>query len=93
MPLYRAVVFATRDEAGKAHPELGFRPDIVTDQTAAHDALEGYIPAGFGVAEASALSAVPVSVRRCGSFCGYTRSPHMSLTVALIHSRLRHIDT
>jgi urocanate hydratase len=35
--------------------ELGFRPDIVTDQTAAHDALDGYIPAGYTVAEAAQL--------------------------------------
>ena len=32
------------------HPKLvqdGFRPDIVTDQTSAHDELKGYIPAGY----------------------------------------------
>ncbi|RXK50051.1 urocanate hydratase [Halorientalis pallida] len=30
-------------------------PDVVTDQTSAHDELEGYYPAGFTVAEADAL--------------------------------------
>ena len=32
------------------HPALvkiGFKPDLVTDQTSAHDELNGYIPAGF----------------------------------------------
>ena len=32
------------------HPKLvkdGFRPDVVTDQTSAHDELNGYIPAGY----------------------------------------------
>ncbi|MEF8848665.1 MAG: urocanate hydratase, partial [Candidatus Thermoplasmatota archaeon] len=32
------------------HPQLlkdGFKPDIVTDQTSAHDELNGYIPAGY----------------------------------------------
>jgi urocanate hydratase len=32
------------------HPELvknGFIPDVVTDQTSAHDELNGYVPAGF----------------------------------------------
>jgi urocanate hydratase len=32
------------------HPYLlkqGFKPDIVTDQTSAHDELHGYVPAGF----------------------------------------------
>jgi urocanate hydratase len=37
--------------------EMGFRPDIVTDQTAAHDTLEGYIPAGLSAAAASTLRA------------------------------------
>jgi len=37
--------------------ELGFRPDVVTDQTAAHDALEGYIPAGYSAAAARAVRA------------------------------------
>ena len=32
------------------HPELvkdGFKPDVVTDQTSAHDELNGYVPVGF----------------------------------------------
>ena len=39
-------------------PELarrGERFDLVTDQTAAHDPLMGYVPQGLGVAEAEAL--------------------------------------
>ena len=39
-------------------PELvrrGVTPDVLTDQTSAHDALNGYVPAGFSVAEASEL--------------------------------------
>ncbi|MDG6900825.1 MAG: urocanate hydratase [Nitrososphaerota archaeon] len=39
-------------------PELarrGFRPDILTDQTAAHDPLAGYIPEGLSVKEAAGL--------------------------------------
>jgi urocanate hydratase len=42
----------------EVHPELvrrGFHPDVVTDQTSAHDALEGYIPAGLSVKEAADL--------------------------------------
>ncbi|MEJ2204236.1 MAG: urocanate hydratase [Gemmatimonadota bacterium] len=41
-------------------PELARRgvvPDIVTDQTSAHDPLHGYIPAGLGLPEAAALRA------------------------------------
>lgn len=39
-------------------PELvssGFRPDVLTDQTAAHDPLAGYIPEGLTVQEAADL--------------------------------------
>jgi urocanate hydratase len=35
--------------------EAGFAPDVVTDQTSAHDAREGYIPAGCSMEEAAAL--------------------------------------
>jgi urocanate hydratase len=35
--------------------ELGFRPDAVTDQTSAHDLLDGYVPAGLSLADAAEL--------------------------------------
>ncbi|WP_429662504.1 urocanate hydratase [Bacillus gobiensis] len=35
--------------------ELGFTPDILTDQTSAHDPLNGYIPVGYSLKEASEL--------------------------------------
>ena len=35
--------------------ERGVTPDVVTDQTSAHDPLNGYVPAGLSVAEAAAL--------------------------------------
>lgn len=44
--------------AAEIHPELvrrGITPDIVTDQTAAHDPLNGYYPAGLTKSEADAL--------------------------------------
>lgn len=37
--------------------ERGFVPDIVTDQTSAHDELEGYYPSGYTVDEADELRA------------------------------------
>ena len=42
-------------------PELvrrGITPDIVTDQTSAHDPLHGYVPAGLSLIEADALRTV-----------------------------------
>jgi urocanate hydratase len=44
--------------AAEVLPELvarGMTPDIVTDQTAAHDALTGYVPDGLSLAAAAAL--------------------------------------
>jgi len=44
--------------AADAYPQLlkrGLRPDLVTDQTAAHDPLNGYIPQGLSLEEAAAL--------------------------------------
>ena len=35
--------------------ERGFQPDVVTDQTSAHDLLDGYVPAGMPLAEAVEL--------------------------------------
>jgi urocanate hydratase len=46
---------ANAADALPALHEMSFRPDIVTDQTAAHDALDGYIPAGYEVAAATEL--------------------------------------
>jgi urocanate hydratase len=44
--------------AAEIHPELvklGFKPDIGTDQTSAHDPLNGYYPAGLSMKEADDL--------------------------------------
>src|SRR5262244_2158088 len=44
--------------AADVYPELvkrGLRPDLVTDQTAAHDPLNGYIPQGLSLEAAAAL--------------------------------------
>ena len=35
--------------------DLGFRPDAVTDQTSAHDLLDGYVPPGLSLAQAADL--------------------------------------
>jgi urocanate hydratase len=49
----------------------GFRPDIVTDQTSAHDPLGGYVPAGLSLEEASALRERDPE--------GYQRRSHLSM--------------
>jgi urocanate hydratase len=42
-------------EALPALLKAGFKPDLVTDQTSAHDPLNGYIPAGMTLAAAAKL--------------------------------------
>jgi urocanate hydratase len=44
--------------AAEVYPEIlarGVVPDVVTDQTSAHDLVHGYVPAGFGLEEVRAL--------------------------------------
>jgi urocanate hydratase len=46
--------------AADVHPELvrrGVVPDVATDQTSAHDPLNGYVPAGLDPTQAAALRA------------------------------------
>jgi urocanate hydratase len=53
-----AVSIGVLGNAAETHAELrrrGFRPDVVTDQTSAHDPLEGYVPADLSVREAAEL--------------------------------------
>src|SRR5690606_29042685 len=38
--------------ADKAATDPRYRPDVVTDQTSAHDPLNGYLPAGWTLAQA-----------------------------------------
>ena len=50
----RAVSVGLLGNAADVFPELvrrGVRPDLVTDQTSAHDPLNGYLPGGWNVAE------------------------------------------
>jgi urocanate hydratase len=53
-----AVSIALLGNCAEVEPALlrrGFRPDIVTDQTSAHDPLAGYIPAGLTLEDAATL--------------------------------------
>jgi urocanate hydratase len=53
-----AVSIGVVGNCADALPDLlrrGFRPDLVTDQTSAHDPLGGYVPAGLSLDEAASL--------------------------------------
>jgi urocanate hydratase len=54
----RALSIGLLGNAAEIYPEFvrrGIVPDFVTDQTSAHDPLNGYIPAGYSLEEAAAL--------------------------------------
>jgi urocanate hydratase len=51
----------------------GFTPDVLTDQTSAHDTLNGYVPAGVPLAEAAG--------RRTSDPAGYERRARESIAI------------
>src|SRR5438105_4060223 len=54
----QALSIGVSRNAAEVYPELvrrGFQPDVVTDQTSAHDPLRGYIPSPLSAAEAEDL--------------------------------------
>lgn len=54
----KAISIGLVGNAAEVHPELvkrGIIPDVVTDQTSAHDPLNGYVPAGMTLEEAVEL--------------------------------------
>jgi urocanate hydratase len=57
--------------------ERGIIPDVVTDQTSAHDMLNGYVPAGLSLAEAARLRAADPAAylaRATGSVVTHVRA-------------------
>jgi urocanate hydratase len=64
----RPVSVGLLGNAAEVYPELvrrGVRPDLVTDQTAAHDPLNGYLPAGWTLEQWEKMQARdPAAVER-----------------------------
>jgi urocanate hydratase len=70
----RAVSVGLVGNAADVFPELlaaGFRPDVVTDQTSAHDPLGGYVPSGIEPGDAPAA--------RAGDPTGYVKQARESM--------------
>jgi urocanate hydratase len=54
----KAISVGLLGNAAEVFPEIlkrGIRPDMVTDQTSAHDPLNGYLPAGWSLAKAAEM--------------------------------------
>jgi urocanate hydratase len=76
-------VVANAAEALPALLAMGLAADVVTDQTSAHDPLNGYVPAGLSMEEAAALRAADPSgyvsraresmARHCAAMVAYLR--------------------
>jgi urocanate hydratase len=69
-----AVSIGLLGNCAEVEPELirrGFRPEVVTDQTSAHDPLGGYVPAGISLEEAAGLRATDPA--------GYQRRAYTSM--------------
>ncbi|MBS7780860.1 urocanate hydratase [Acidovorax sp. CCYZU-2555] len=67
----QAVSVALLGNAADVYPELvrraragGLRPDIVTDQTSAHDLIHGYLPRGWSVPQWQAAAHAPAAHAR-----------------------------
>ncbi len=82
----RALSIGLCGNAADIYPELfcrGVVPDVVTDQTSAHDLVYGYVPSGFTVAEALAMRSEPARLiaegrasiaRHVGAMLGFQRA-------------------
>ena len=79
-----AVSIALLGNAAEVLPELvrraqagGMRPDIVTDQTSAHDLINGYLPAGWSVAEWKAAQRDPAQHARLKAAAAQSCAVHV----------------
>jgi urocanate hydratase len=83
----RAVSVGLVGNAADVFPELlgaGFRPDVVTDQTSAHDPLGGYVPSGVAPGDAPGARAQDPTgyvkqaresmARHCEAMVGFQRA-------------------
>jgi urocanate hydratase len=79
--------------AAEIYPELvhrGVRPDFVTDQTSAHDPLNGYLPAGWSLEQAARMrrddpSAVIVAAK-------HSIAEHVRAMLAFHHMGIPTVD-
>ena len=84
-----AVSIALCGNAAEIVPELarraaagGFRPDMVTDQTSAHDIINGYLPAGWSVAQWQAAQKDPAQHAALTQAAGESCATHVKAMLA-----------
>ena len=88
-----AVSVALLGNAGEVLPELlgrGVRPDIVTDQTSAHDPVNGYLPKGWSLAQWEERRASdPKGVERAAKA---SMGEHVRAMLAYAHAGVPTVD-
>jgi urocanate hydratase len=75
-----AVSIGLLGNAADILPELarrGARPDLVTDQTSAHDLINGYLPSGWSVDEWKAAAADPAMHRKLKDAASVSCAAHV----------------
>jgi urocanate hydratase len=84
-----AVSVGLLGNAAEVLPELvkraqagGLRPDLVTDQTAAHDLINGYLPVGWAVDQWQAAQADPSLQARLTAEAGRSCATHVKAMLA-----------
>ena len=86
----RAVSVALLGNAAEILPELvrraqsgGARPDLLTDQTSAHDLVNGYLPAGWSVERWQAAQTNPAEHPQLAQAAGQSCATHVRAMLAL----------
>lgn len=94
-----AVSIALCGNAAEIVPELvrraqagGIRPDIVTDQTSAHDIINGYLPAGWTVARWQAAQKDPAQHAALTKAAGESCAVHVKAMLAFHEMGIPTVD-
>ena len=94
-----AVSIALCGNAAEIVPELvkraqagGIRPDLVTDQTSAHDIINGYLPAGWSVAQWRAAQKEPAQHTALTQAAGKSCAIHVKAMLAFHEMGIPTVD-
>ncbi|NBS48667.1 MAG: urocanate hydratase, partial [Betaproteobacteria bacterium] len=94
-----AVSIALCGNAAELLPELvrraqagGLRPDIVTDQTSAHDIVNGYLPAGWTIEQWRAAQKDPSQHARLRQAAGESCATHVRALLAFHQMGIPTVD-
>ena len=94
-----AVSIALCGNAAEIVPELvkraqagGIRPDLVTDQTSAHDIINGYLPAGWSVAQWRAAQKEPAQHTALTQAAGESCAIHVKAMLAFHEMGIPTVD-